>query len=163
MGHVLYQLPTIPHPHDVSLNSRMGEAMKGLLAPDFSSNKGEHAGRTWSCILWLYKSQKGEEHHSDNKKKTHRPGAKYGKNRKEKKAERRQTEQNERKRELTGETERPKEEKAESRKEAKNRSFAQQQALVDSRPNRLQTNKPFSFPPCMRQLFTHGSKLKKKI
>jgi hypothetical protein len=42
---------------------------------------------------------------------------------------------------LTGETEteRPKEEKAESRKEAKNRSFAQQQALVDSRPNRLQT------------------------
>jgi hypothetical protein len=42
---------------------------------------------------------------------------------------------------LTGETEkeRPKEEKAESRKEAKNRSLAQQQALVDSRPNRLQT------------------------
>jgi hypothetical protein len=71
---------------------------------------------------------------------------------------------------LTGETEteRPKEEKAESRKEAKNRSFAQQQALVDSRPNRLQTNKPFSFPPCffnyllpvasMRELLTHGSK-----
>jgi hypothetical protein len=82
-----------------------------------------------------------EEQHSDNKKKTHRPGAKYGKNRKERKAERRQTEQNERKRELTGETEteRPKEEKEESRKEAKNRSFAQQQALVDSRPNRLQT------------------------
>jgi len=66
VGHAFYQLPTISHPQDVSLNSKISEAMTGLLAPDFSSNKGERAGRAWSCILWLYKSQRRETREGRN-------------------------------------------------------------------------------------------------
>ena len=147
----------------------MGEAMTGLLAPDFSSNKGEHAGRAWSCILWRYKSQRRETREGRNNtaitKRKH-TDREQNMERTEKKEKQRE----DRKSKMRG-RENWREKQKQRDQKIKKRQKAERRPKTEASPSNkhlwilvqiaCKLSKPFSFPPClfnylasMRELFT---------
>jgi hypothetical protein len=155
----------------------MSEAMTGLLAPDFSSNKGDRAGRAWSCILWLYKSQRRETREGRNntaitkRKHTDREQNTERTEKKEKQREDRQSKlrgrenwrekqkQRDQKKKRQKVERRPKTEASPSDKHLW--ILVQIACKPISRSRSLPAFFNYLLPVAsMRELFTHGSKLK---